>query len=186
MADHARALRKNGKRADAQRLLEQAWELARSRRGLDDADTLKAASRLRRGLARGGQRPASRAIAEPGPAPLRDRPGPRSSHHTDCSRPGRARLHRCAVRPVNTRGSVRPRPMMPGSRAMIADYRGGVTCLYDTQLPGFCLHAPECGGRSHPGAVRGMPEVSGVILTWPHHWTNSTMTSRGSRCRASQ
>ena len=42
---------------------------------------------------------------------------------------------------------------------MIADYRGGVTCLYDTQLLGACLHAPECGGRSRPQAVRGMPEV---------------------------
>ena len=50
MADHARVLRKNGKRADAQRLLEQAWELARSRRGLDDADTLKAASRYAEAL----------------------------------------------------------------------------------------------------------------------------------------
>ena len=68
MADHAWVLRKNGKRADARRLLEQAWELAQSRRGLDDADTLKAASLLRRGLARGGQLPARRAIAEPRPA----------------------------------------------------------------------------------------------------------------------
>ncbi len=40
-----------------------------------------------------------------------------------------------------------------------ADYRGGVTCLYDTQLLGACLHASECGGRSRPGAVRGMPDV---------------------------
>ena len=40
-----------------------------------------------------------------------------------------------------------------------ADYRGGVTCLYDTQLLGACLHAPESGGRSRPGAVRGMPDV---------------------------
>ena len=40
-----------------------------------------------------------------------------------------------------------------------ADYRGGVTCLYDTQLPGDCLHASECGGRSRPEAVRGMPDV---------------------------
>src|SRR5208337_5526602 len=40
-----------------------------------------------------------------------------------------------------------------------ADYRGGVTCLYDTQLPGACLHASESGGRSRPGAVRGMPNV---------------------------
>jgi len=39
------------------------------------------------------------------------------------------------------------------------DYRGGVTCLYDTQLLGACLHASECGGRSRPGAVKGMPDV---------------------------
>src|SRR5271166_489461 len=40
-----------------------------------------------------------------------------------------------------------------------ADYRGGVTCLYDTQLLGACLHASESGGRYRPGAVRGMPDV---------------------------
>ena len=40
-----------------------------------------------------------------------------------------------------------------------ADYRGGVTCLYDTQLLGACLHASESGGRSRPEAVRGMPEI---------------------------
>ena len=40
-----------------------------------------------------------------------------------------------------------------------ADYRGGVTCLYDTQLLGACLHAYESGDRSRPQAVRGMPEV---------------------------
>ena len=40
-----------------------------------------------------------------------------------------------------------------------ADYRGGVTCLYDTQLLGTCLHASECGGRYRPQALRGMPEV---------------------------
>jgi hypothetical protein len=39
------------------------------------------------------------------------------------------------------------------------DYRGGVTCLYNTQLLGTCLHASECGGRSRPEAVRGMPDV---------------------------
>ena len=42
---------------------------------------------------------------------------------------------------------------------LIADYRGGVTCLYDTQLPGACLHAFESGGRSRLEAVRGMPDV---------------------------
>ena len=40
-----------------------------------------------------------------------------------------------------------------------ADYRGGVTCLDDTQLPSACLHASESGGRSRPEAVRGMPDV---------------------------
>ena len=40
-----------------------------------------------------------------------------------------------------------------------ADYRGGVTCLCDTQLLAACLHASECGGRYRPEAVRGMPEV---------------------------
>ena len=40
-----------------------------------------------------------------------------------------------------------------------ADYRGGVTCLYNTQLLGACLHASESGGRSRPEAVRGMPDV---------------------------
>jgi hypothetical protein len=40
-----------------------------------------------------------------------------------------------------------------------ADYRGGVTCLYDTQLLGACVHASESGGRYRPEAVRGMPDV---------------------------
>ena len=40
-----------------------------------------------------------------------------------------------------------------------ADYRGGVTCLQDTQLLGACLHASESGGRSRPQAVRGIPDV---------------------------
>ncbi len=40
-----------------------------------------------------------------------------------------------------------------------ADHRGGVTCLYDTQLLGACLHASESGGRSRPEAVRGIPDV---------------------------
>ncbi len=53
---------------------------------------------------------------------------------------------------------------------MIADYRGGVTCLYDTQLLGAFLHASECGDRSRPEALRGMPEVSGGILRWRPHW----------------
>ena len=44
-------------------------------------------------------------------------------------------------------------------RAKNADYRGSVTCLYDTQLLGACLDASESGGRSHPEAVRGMPDV---------------------------
>ena len=49
-------------------------------------------------------------------------------------------------------------------------FRGGVTCHYDTQLLGACLHASESGGRSRPEAVRGMPDVSGVILRWRPHW----------------
>ena len=40
-----------------------------------------------------------------------------------------------------------------------ADFRGGVTCLYDTQLLDACLHASESGGRSRPEAVRDMPDV---------------------------
>src|SRR5208337_5531536 len=48
-----------------------------------------------------------------------------------------------------------------------ADYRGGVTCLYDTQLLGACLHASESGGRYRPEAVRGMPEVP--IAPQPRH-----------------
>ena len=36
-----------------------------------------------------------------------------------------------------------------------ADYRGGVTCLYDTHLLGACLHASESGGRSRPEARQG-------------------------------
>src|SRR5271157_994251 len=48
-----------------------------------------------------------------------------------------------------------------------ADYRGGVTSLYDTQLLGACLHASESGGRYRPEAVRGMPEVP--IAPQPRH-----------------
>src|SRR5271157_3812643 len=50
-------------------------------------------------------------------------------------------------------------PSTNGIGAKNADYRGGVTCLYDTQLFGACLHASESGGRSRPEAVRGMPDV---------------------------
>src|SRR5208337_3072989 len=46
-----------------------------------------------------------------------------------------------------------------GIGAKNADYRGGVTCLYDTQLLGAWLHVSESGGRSRPEAVRGMPDV---------------------------
>ena len=49
-----------------------------------------------------------------------------------------------------------------------ADYRGGLTCLYDTQLLGACLHASECGGRSRRQAVRGMPEIP---IAPPNHGT---------------
>ena len=63
---------------------------------------------------------------------------------------------------------MRPKPLGTFPRAFLsmrrhgaknADYRGGVTCLYDTQLLGTCLHASESGGRSRPEAVRGMPDV---------------------------
>src|SRR5271157_1739026 len=63
---------------------------------------------------------------------------------------------------------MRPKPLGTFPRAFLsmrrhgaknADYRGGVTCLYDTQLLGACLHASECGSRSRPEAVRGMPDV---------------------------
>ena len=46
-----------------------------------------------------------------------------------------------------------------GIGAKNANYCGGVTCLYDTQLLDACLHASESGGRSRPEAVRGMPDV---------------------------
>ena len=51
------------------------------------------------------------------------------------------------------------RPSPPPISRDIADSRGGVTCLYETQLPGACLHASESGGRYRPQAVRGMPDV---------------------------
>ena len=52
--------------------------------------------------------------------------------------------------------------------AFIADDRGGVTCLHDTQLLGACLNASGCGGRSRPGAVRGMTEAPTTHpSTWP-------------------
>jgi len=59
-------------------------------------------------------------------------------------------------------------PVLPAAAACLtmrrhgaknADCRGGVTCFYDTQLLGACLHASGCGGRYRPGAVRGMPDV---------------------------
>ncbi len=41
-----------------------------------------------------------------------------------------------------------------------ADYRGGVTCLYDTQLLGACLHA-------HPSAVTALAlRPSGACQTY--------------------
>ena len=54
---------------------------------------------------------------------------------------------------------IHVRKTMRRHGAKNADYRGGVTCLYDTQLLGACLHASESGGRSRPEAVRGMPDV---------------------------
>ncbi len=41
-----------------------------------------------------------------------------------------------------------------------ADDRAGLTCLYDNQLLGACLHASESGGRSRPEAVRACPRHS--------------------------
>ena len=89
MADHARALRQNGKRAGAQRLLEQAWKLARSRRGLDDADTLKAASLYAESLLEAGNVQQAGQLLNLILPHCERRPGPRSSHHTDSSTPGR-------------------------------------------------------------------------------------------------
>ena len=60
---------------------------------------------------------------------------------------------------IGHRGTRAREKTMRRHGAKNADYRGGVTCLYDTQLLGACLHASECGGRSRPGAVRGMPDV---------------------------
>src|SRR5271157_6045093 len=57
------------------------------------------------------------------------------------------------------RRSGHPQFKLGATRRLNADYRGGVTCLYDTQLLGACLHASESGGRSRPEAVRGMPDV---------------------------
>ena len=73
-------------------------------------------------------------------------------------------LTRCSVAShLASRGYLGSRISRHFSKAPMtlinADYRGGVTCLYDTQLLGACMHASECGGRSRPQAVRGMPDV---------------------------
>ena len=67
-----------------------------------------------------------------------------------------------------------------------ADYRGDVTCLYDTQLLGACLHASESGGRSRPGAVRGMPKAP---ITHPSIWPlegSGPQAQPGVGCRLGQ
>ena len=66
--------------------------------------------------------------------------------------------------PLGPRRDLNPHPLRdrilcPVFLRSYADFRGGVTCLYDTQLLGACLHASESGGRSRPEAVRGMPDV---------------------------
>src|SRR5271166_5785094 len=67
-----------------------------------------------------------------------------------------------------------------------ADYRGGVTCLYDTQLLGACLHATECGDRSRPEAVRGMPDLPiAPPATGPPEWSGPH-AERGVGCRLGQ
>ena len=40
----------------------------------------------------------------------------------------------------NHQGCREPCAICEFERLFIADYRGGVTCLYDTQLLGACLH----------------------------------------------
>src|SRR5271157_138848 len=44
-------------------------------------------------------------------------------------------------------------------RRIIANFRRGATCLYDTQLSGACLHAYECGGYYRTEALRGTPDA---------------------------
>ncbi len=78
---------------------------------------------------------------------------------------GRCRLEKGTQRVLDSR--YVPGDALPGTSnrfvkrepSFNADYRGGVTCHYDTQLLGACLHASESGGRSRPEAVRGMPDV---------------------------
>ena len=101
------------------------------------------------------------------PAALRCRRGLAAGQHAGRSAepragPGRHRSSFC--------WAFRPGHLAAAAAELMADYRGGVTCLYDTQLLGACLHASESGGRYRPEAVRGMPDVSGVILRWRPHW----------------
>ena len=56
-----------------------------------------------------------------------------------------------------------------------ADYRGGVTCLYDTQLLGTCLHASESGGRYRPerefGNLSGLDKFAEIVtITGRRHF----------------
>ena len=126
------------------------------------------------GPRRGKEVPSHEPLKGNMPGTLRPEPCPRND---DGSRGSRIHEMRNRVRVMCKPGSVGglggrpPRSTRPGipprwgletmrrHGAKNADYRGGVTCLYDTQLLGACLHASECGGRSRPGAVRGMPDV---------------------------
>ena len=99
-----------------------------------------------------------------------DLPGPTEGRHLETFGPpedeGRGRPHRTRnerheklMRKMRAEKDKDDKKSMRRHGAKNADYRGGVTCLYDTQLLGACLHASECGGCYRPGAVRGMPDV---------------------------
>src|SRR5208337_3631362 len=99
-----------------------------------------------------------------------DLPGPTEGPHLETFGPpeddGRGRPHRTRnerheklMRKMRAEKDKDDKKSMRRHGAKNADYRGGVTCLYDTQLLGECLHASECGGCYRPGAVRGMPDV---------------------------
>jgi len=67
-----------------------------------------------------------------------------------------------------------------------ADFRGGVTCLYDTQILGACLQASESGGRSRPQAVRGMPDVPIALPATGPPQRSGPHAERGVGCRLCQ
>src|SRR5271157_5781341 len=70
--------------------------------------------------------------------------------------PGPAARHLCCDEGAGLFAglNVLPKATYATDYSYKADFRGGVTCLYDTQLLGACLHASESGGRSRPEAVR--------------------------------